>query len=78
MTTDQIKVAIQEGWLEQEFYAELSQFGEDTPVQEVNDYVDSFVEHLLGLESVGDIKGVEYAVIHGKLNAKNLGGISLS
>jgi hypothetical protein len=78
MTTDKIKVAIQEGWLEQEFYAELSQFDEDTPAEEVKDYKDSFVEHLLGLESVGDIIGVEYAVVDGHLNPKNLGEISLT
>jgi hypothetical protein len=77
MTTHQIKVAIQEGWLEQEFYAELSQFSEDTPPEDVSDYIESFVEHLLGLESVGDIIGVEYAVKDGHLTAKNLGDISL-
>jgi len=75
MRKDQIITAIEEGWLEQEFYGHLPQSDEGD--EAAKDYVDDFILTLLEMAAEEVIEGTEYAIQDNRLSAAKLGDIRL-
>ena len=75
MTKDQIITAIEEGWLEQEFYAAMptSSAGDDS----IGEYVDGFISRLRSMSEEGIIDGLDEVIRDGTLTSRSLGEIRL-